>query len=167
LIQIKEAYDYLTSFGFKVNLQGIIGLPLQDPVSDALETIEGMKRIGAGSVASCYPLQIYPNTTLEKYLQDQKFTLNPECLGDTNSGLPAIDFGHLVNNRIRNLCKLATMVIKYNISNRWLEAMMDVDLSASSKPMSLVRYYECVKDRMPDKADIIFNDILKGMNVRY
>jgi len=48
-----------------------------------------------------------------------------------------------------------------------LEAMIDLDLSASSQPMSLVRYYECIKDRLPDKADIIFNNILKSMNLRY
>jgi len=166
-MQVKAAYDYLTSFGFKVNLQCIIGLPVQDPVADALETIEGMKRIGAGSVASCYPLQIYPNTGLDQYLKDNICPRNAECNGDTNSGLSAIDFGHVVNNRIRNICKLATMVVKYNISNQWLEAMMDLDLSSSSQPMSLVRYYECIKDRLPDKADRIFHDIVKGMNVRY
>jgi radical SAM superfamily enzyme YgiQ (UPF0313 family) len=165
--KIKEAYDYLVSFGFKVNLQCIIGLPVDDPVRDALKTIEGMKRIGAGSIASCYPLQIYPNTALEQYVKDRKYPLNPECNGDTNSGLSAIDFGNVVNNRIRNICKLATMVIKYNISNQWLEAMMDLDLSNASQPMSMVRYYECVKDRLPDQADKIFSDILKGMNIRY
>ena len=165
--QIKAAYDYLASFGFKINLQCIIGLPIPDPVGDALNTIEGMKRIGAGSVASCYPLQVYPNTAIEQYLKDNMYLLNAECNGDTNSGLPAIDFGHPVNNRIRNICKLATMVVKYNISNQWLEAMMDLDLSASSQPMSLVRYYECIRDRLPDKADKIFNEIVKGMNVRY
>ncbi|MCX5807067.1 MAG: B12-binding domain-containing radical SAM protein [Proteobacteria bacterium] len=165
--QIKAAYDRLTSFGFKVNLQCIIGLPIPDPVSDALNTIEGMKRIGAGSVVSCYPLQIYPNTALEQHSKDNLYLLNAECNGDTNSGLPAIDFGHLVNNRIRNICKLATMVVKYNVPNQWLEAMMDLDLSASSQPMSLVRYYECIRDRLPDKADKIFHDIVKGMNVRY
>lgn len=165
--QIKAAYDYLTSFGLKVNLQCIIGLPVFDPVADALATIEGMKRIGGGSVASCYPLQIYPNTILEQHVKDNAYSLNAECTGDTNSGLPAIDFGHVVNNRIRNICKLATMVIKYHIPIQWLEAMMDLDLSASSQQMSLVRYYECIKDRLPDKADKIFNDIVKGMNVRY
>jgi radical SAM superfamily enzyme YgiQ (UPF0313 family) len=165
--QIRTAYDYLTSFGFKVNLQCIIGLPVPDPIGDALNTIEGMKRIGAGSIVSCYPLQIYPDTALEQYLKDKGYLLNPECAGDTNSGLPAIDFGDTDNNRIRNICKLATMVVKYNISNQWLEAMMDLDLCASSQAMSLVRYYECIRDRLPDKADKIFNDIVKGMNIRY
>jgi radical SAM superfamily enzyme YgiQ (UPF0313 family) len=165
--KIKEAYDYLTAFGFKINLQCIIGLPVPDPVGDALDTIEGMKRIGAGSIASCYPLQIYPNTALEQYINNNAYTLNKECTGDTNSGLPAIDFGPLINKRIRNICKLATMVVKYNISNQWLESLMDIDLGVSSKPMSLVRYYECIKDRLPDKADKIFNDIMEGMNFRY
>jgi radical SAM superfamily enzyme YgiQ (UPF0313 family) len=164
---MKAAYDYLTSFGFRVNLQCIVGLPVADPIADALETIEGMKRVGAGSVASCYPLQIYPDTAMERYVRDRGFALNQECAGDTSSGLPAIDFGPVVNNRIRNICKLATLVIKYNIPTQWLEAMMDIELGAASKPMSLVRYYECIKDRLPSKADVIYDDIVAGMNLRY
>jgi radical SAM superfamily enzyme YgiQ (UPF0313 family) len=165
--RIKAAYDYLASFGFRVNLQCIIGLPLADPVADALATIEGMKRVGAGSVASCYPLQVYPNTAMERYVEDKGYALNEECTGDTSSGLSAIDFGPVVNNRIRNICKLATLVIKYDIPVRWLEAMLDIELGDSSKPMSLVRYYECIKDRLPSKADGIYDDIVAGMNLRY
>jgi radical SAM superfamily enzyme YgiQ (UPF0313 family) len=165
--RMKAAYDYLVSFGFRVNLQCIVGLPLADPVGDGLETIAGIKRIGAGSIASCYPLQIYPNTALERLLKTSGRALNPECTGDTSSGLAALDFGPAVNNRIRNICKLGTMVVKYNISNQWFEAMLDVDLGAASRPLSLVRYFECIKDRLPDKAEAIFDSIVKGMNLRY
>ena len=165
--QVKAAYDYLTSFGFRVNLQGIVGLPTIDPVEDALDTVEAIRKIGPGSVCSIYPLQIYPNTKMEKYCKDNLWTLNPACTGDTNSGLPAIDFGEQDNNRIRNICKLATMMVKYNIGQPWLYSMLDMDLSGASKNMSMVRYYECVRDRLPDKADKIFSDIVKGMNVRY
>ena len=165
--QMKAAYDTLVSFGFRVNLQCIVGLPLADPVGDGLETMAGMKRIGAGSIASCYPLQIYPNTALERLVKTSGRALNPECNGDTNSGLAALDFGPAVNNRIRNLCKLSTMVVKYDISNQWFEAMLDLDLGAASRPLSLVRYFECIKDRLPDKADALYEGIVKGMNLRY
>lgn len=165
--QIKEAYDYLKSFGFNVNLQCIVGLPVIDPVEDAMETIDGLKRIGSGSVISCYPLQIYPNTDMERYCTNNLYPINEFANGDTNSGLPGIDFGEKVNNRIRNVCKLATMVVKYNIDTRWLASMLDIDLGGSSKSLSLIRYYECIKDRLPNKADKLFNEIIGSMNVRF
>lgn len=165
--QIKKAYDYLTLFGFRVNLQGIVGLPVAEPVEDALDTVNFMREIGAGSIASVYPLQIYPNTAMQRYCLTQGWRLNKNCGGDTNSGLPAIDFGDKVNNQLRNICKLATMVIKFNISRDWLESMVDIDLGESSKKMSMVRYFECINDRLPDKAKDIYSGILSTMNVRY
>ena len=37
--KMKKAYDRLVSFGYTVNMQAIIGLPIEDPVDDAIETI--------------------------------------------------------------------------------------------------------------------------------
>jgi radical SAM superfamily enzyme YgiQ (UPF0313 family) len=164
--QIKKAYDKLNIF-FNVNLQCIVGLPVKDPIEDALDTIEGMVRIGKRSIASCYPMQVYPNTRMERYCKDNGYILNENCLGDTNSGLPGIDFGDKINKQIVNICKLATMVIKYGIDRKWLISMLDINLFEASKSMSLQRYYECIKDRLPDKADSIFNSIIQNMNVRY
>jgi hypothetical protein len=33
--------------------------------------------------------------------------------------------------------------------------------------MFLAWYYECMKDRLPDKADALYGDIVRGMNVRF
>jgi radical SAM superfamily enzyme YgiQ (UPF0313 family) len=165
--RIKSAYDRLVSFGFRVNMQCIVGLPVKDPVEDALDTIEAMRNIGSGSIISCYPLQIYPNTKMEEYCQRQGLRLNHVCEGDTNSGLPAIDFGEKVNNRLKNICKLSTMVVKYNIDRRWLQSMLDINIDGSSQSLSMTRYYECVKDRLPDKADKIFSDIIGSMHIRH
>ena len=163
--KVKAAYDRLISFGFAVNLQAIIGLPVNDPVGDALDTIEAMIRIGKGSIPSIYPLQIYPNTKMESICQEMGLKLNP-LAGDMATGLPGIDFGEKVNNRLRNLYKLSTMAVKYGIDRDWLESLMDIDLQVSSKSLSLRRYFECIKVRLPDKADHIFASILGGMNLR-
>lgn len=165
--KVKKAYDRLTSLGFRVNMQGIVGLPIPDPVEDALDTVEALCDIGPGSIVSIYPLQLYPGTRMLKYSLDNGYKLNQECVGDTNTGLPAIDFGYKINNRLRNICKLATMVVKYGINRNWLESMLDIELGESSKALSMTRYYECIKDRLPDKADSIFADIVGGMNVRF
>ena len=74
--KMKKAYDRLVSFGYAVNLQAIVGLPVDDPVEDALETVKGLQRIGPGSICSVYPLQIYPGTMMEKYCIDNKLALS-------------------------------------------------------------------------------------------
>lgn len=164
--QIKQAYDRLTAYGFKVNLQGIVGLPIEDPVEDALDTVDGLIEIGKGSICSVYPLQIYPNTAMQRYCLARGWRMN-QHEGDTNSGLPGIDFGYTINNQLRNICKLATMAVKFGVSKDWLRAMLDVDLSEASKDLSMIRYKECVMERLPNNGSEVFDNITRTTNVRY
>jgi radical SAM superfamily enzyme YgiQ (UPF0313 family) len=165
--QLKKAYDRLTAFGFRVNLQAIVGLPLHDPIEDALDTVDGLIRIGKGCIASVYPLQIYPNTRIEKYCLENNFFLNDEVEGDTNSGMCGINFGMKNNHRLRNICKLATMAVKFGIERKWIEVLLEADISDASEKLSMVRYFECVKDRLPNQADKIFNSITATMHLRH
>lgn len=166
--KMKLAYDRLSSFGYAVNLQCIVGLPVADPVEDALETVKALQRIGPGSVVSCYPLQIYPGTAMELYCRENGFSLNEECSGDTNSGIPGILFPPLVTKRIRNICKLATLFVKYGIEERWMRALIDVDIDEStSRQLSTARYHDCVTDRLGEKGEELFTTILGTMNLRF
>jgi radical SAM superfamily enzyme YgiQ (UPF0313 family) len=163
---MKNAYDRLVSFGYAVNLQAIVGLPVLDPVEDALETVKGLQRIGPGSICSVYPLQVYPGTTMEKYCADNNWHLNDTALGDTNTGIPAIAFAPAVTQRLRNICKLATFFVKYTIDERWMRVLLDIDLSEStSQAISMERYYECVVDRLGETGIKIFSDIQRGMKL--
>lgn len=164
--RMKKAYDRLVSFGYAVNLQAIVGLPVIDPVEDALETVKGLQRIGPGSICSVYPLQIYPGTKMEKYCADNNWKLNDKALGDTNTGIPAITFPPDVTQRLRNICKLATFFVKYNIDERWMRVLLDIDFSDNtSQALSMERYYECVVDRLGKTGKEIFNDIQRGMKL--
>jgi radical SAM superfamily enzyme YgiQ (UPF0313 family) len=163
---MKKAYDRLVSFGYVVNLQAIVGLPVTDPVEDALETVKGLQRIGSGSICSVYPLQIYPGTKMEKYCAENNRQLNEHALGDTNTGIPAILFSPIVTQKLRNICKLATFFVKYNIDERWMRVLLDIDFSEStSQAISMERYYECVVDRLGEKGKEIFSDIQRGMKL--
>lgn len=165
---MKQAYDRLRSFGYAVNLQCIVGLPIDDPVEDAIETIKGMQRIGAGSICSCYPLMVYPGTAMERYCHQHNIQLNDACVGDTNSAIPNILFSPDVTKQLRNICKLGTLFIKYNIDERWIRALLDIDFDdETSQHLSMARYYECVTDRLAKKGEQIFNDILATMKLRY
>lgn len=166
--KMKAAYDRLISFGYSVNLQCIVGLPVDDPVEDALETIKGLQRIGEGSVCSCYPLMIYPGTAIEKLCNQKGFSKNAACNGDTNSGISGIAFSPRTIKRLKNICKLATLFVKYNISERWMRALIDIDLDdETSKALSNVRYFECVSDRLKGKGEQVFREIIESSNIRY
>ena len=165
---MRAAYDRLRSFGYAVNLQCIVGLPVEDPVEDALDTIKGMQRIGPGSICSCYPLIVYPGTEMEAYCRKHSIALNPACSGDTNSGLPSILFPPEVTKRLRNICKLGTLFVKFEIDERWMRALIDLDFDEpTSRRLSLVRYHDCVTDRLKEDGERIFQEILAGMKLRY
>ena len=165
---MKQAYDRLRSFGYGVNLQCIVGLPVNDPVEDALDTVKAMQRIGPGSVCSIYPLMIYPGTSMEKYCRDRNIQLNDACVGDTNTAIPNILFPPDITKQLRNICKLGTLFVKFNIDERWMRALINIDFDdETSRRLSMVRYYECVTDRLKEKGERIFNDILATMNLRY
>jgi radical SAM superfamily enzyme YgiQ (UPF0313 family) len=166
--KMKAAFERLASFGYAVNLQCIIGLPVDEPVEDAMDTIKSMQRIGSGSIISCYPLQIYPGTAIEKYCVEKGFTLNNTCTGDTNTGIPGIAFPPKVMKQIKNICKLATLFVKYGIDERWMRVLIDIDFDdQTSRHLSAVRYYECVTDRLGERGEQIFNEIVSTMRLRY
>jgi radical SAM superfamily enzyme YgiQ (UPF0313 family) len=175
--KMKAAYDRLVSFGYRVNLQFIVGLPVKDPVEDAIETLLAAKRIGPGSICSCYPLMVYPGTEMEKYCQEHNFEINSECNGDTNSGICNINFDNVTSReairssimkRLRNICKLSTFFVKYNIDEPLIRALIEVGLNdETSAKLSMLRYRECVIDRLGAKGERIFNDILNTMKLRF
>jgi radical SAM superfamily enzyme YgiQ (UPF0313 family) len=186
----KIAYDRLISFGYRVNLQAIVGLPISDPVEDAIDTLEGMKRIGKGSIISLYPLQIYPHTHIGAIAQERGFKLNESCQGDTNTGIGGISFPKETEKRLRNICKFGTLYVKGEIDEkwrkalsnegrnyltenpideRWLQFALETDFNLeTSKMLSMARYHDCVIDRLgKDKGEEVFNKILQTTNIRY
>lgn len=169
--KMKAAYDRLRSYSYAINLQCIVGLPVDDPVEDALETMKGLQRIGGGSVCSCYPLMIYPGTAMEKLCEEKGFLRNAACNGDTNSGNPGLAFPVKTIKQLRNICKLATLFVKYNISERWMRALIDIDLDdEASKALATVRYFECVNDRLKGKdkkEEEVFEEIMRSTKIRY
>ena len=166
--KMKKAYDRLVSFGYSVNMQAIVGLPVKDPVEDAIETIKGMQRIGAGSICSVYPMQVYPKSKIKQYCDDNGFEFHNTNKKDTNTGIVDIKFDNITIKRLKNICKLGTMFVKYNIDEKWMRALIDVDFNDSaSKKLSEVRYRECISDRINNVNSNEINKIIKNTNLRY
>lgn len=166
--KMKKAYQRLVSFGFSVNLQAIVGLPVEDPIEDAIDTIEGLQRIGPGSICSVYPLIVFPGTDIEKRCKEKGLAVDDLRGFDTNSGIPSVVFPEYIQKKLRNICKLGTFFVKYGIKERWIRPLIEIEFNDNtSHQFSINKYYECVVDRLKDKGKEIFDEIRKTSNIRY
>ncbi len=176
--QVIEAVKIMSKFGVKVKLEVIIGLPnidglCPDPVTDAIKTIQMCQRIAREvppemTWTSCFPLMLYPGTELHKKAMRAKIPLSEACEFEWHSGEGSVKFDPLTMKRIRNMTKMATMFIKYDMNERWMRALMDMDLNeSSSKQLSECQYLESLTFRLGDGIEKEFDSILKGMNFKY
>jgi radical SAM superfamily enzyme YgiQ (UPF0313 family) len=161
--KMKAAYDRLVSYGYRVNLQAIVGLPIDDSLEDAIETVMGLQRIGKGSICSVYPLMVYPGTKMYEYCKD--WPRSRFSTGDTSTGYGDLSLPH--QEEIKNLCKLATFAVKYGIDESLLRILIRGDYGDISKDLSLERYRECVIDRLGEKGKEIFNEIAETTRFKY
>jgi len=166
--QIKQAYDRLSSFGIKVKLEVIIGLPVRDPLVDAIETIKLCQRVAPGGFTTCFPLMLYPGTALHRKCITEGIMLNDACEYEWHSGEGAIKFDPETSRRIKNLTKMATVFVKHNVDERWMRAIIDMELTESaSRQLSECSYLESLIFRIGKEVRKDFDSILSGMTFKY
>lgn len=165
---VKQAYDRLTSFEIKVKLEFIFGLPVSDPVEDAIDSIKMAQRICAGTFVAAFPLMLYPGTELTLWCEKNNVPLNDECIMEWHTGIGSIKFDKVTENRIKNLTKMATFFVKYNIGERWMRALIDLNLTElSSHQLSECQYLESLIFRNGPQVEKHFDKILAGMKFKY
>ncbi|MCF6176086.1 MAG: cobalamin-dependent protein [Victivallaceae bacterium] len=166
--QVKKAYDRLSSFNIKVKLELIIGLPVEDPIGDAIDTIKMAQRIGPGTFVACFPLMLYPGTVLYDKCLANGILLNESCNYEWHDGCGSVKFDLTTAKQIRNLTKMATMFCRYNIDEQWMRALVKMDINdISSKNLSECQYYESLIFRHGDEVRDEFDEILASMNFKY
>jgi radical SAM superfamily enzyme YgiQ (UPF0313 family) len=166
--QVKKALERLFSFGIKVKIEVIIGLPVQDPIGDALDTIKLCQRVAPGGFTTCFPLMLYPGTGLYEKCMAEGITLNENCEYEWHSGEGSVKFDPETSRRIKNLTKMATFFVKYNINEAWMRALIDMDLTDSaSRQLSQCTYLESLIFRLGEEVKNDFDNILAGMHFRY
>lgn len=145
----KAAHDRMCSFGFSILLQTIVGLPVEDPVEDAIQTIMALKRIGKGSMANAFPLLLYPGTRLYRELKSKGVPINEEALENLHLGIPSIKFSDDVTRKIRNISKLVKIFVKYDLSENWIRALVNIKELGDDTNALLANagYIDCVKRR--------------------
>jgi len=122
--RVRAAYQRLVSVGLRVKLEVIVGLPVEDPLDDAIDTIKMCQRAAPGTFIACFPLMLYPGTSLYKRCRRLGIPLNDHCEYEWHSGEGSVKFDPLTQKRIRNLTKMATMFVKYNLDENWMRAIV-------------------------------------------
>ncbi len=164
---VESAYKRLTSFGIPVKMEFIFGLPIKDPVGDAIASIKMAQRLKAEFIAA-FPLMVYPGTDLSIWCEENNIKQNPDCTSEWHTGIGSIKFDDVTEMRIKNLTKMATLFVKYNISERWIRSLIDMKITESaSKKLSECQYLESLVFRGGGDIEKDFNKILSKMNFKY
>jgi radical SAM superfamily enzyme YgiQ (UPF0313 family) len=126
----KEAVDRLQAFDIPVKIDIIVGNPVGDPVSDAIETIKFAQTVSSKKViATMFPLMLYPGTKLTEWCIKNKIPLNEECQFNWYGGVGSIKFDSDTVNKLKNLAKLGNFFIAHNIPERWIRALINVEIN--------------------------------------
>lgn len=164
---VKSAYNKLTSFGIPTKMEFIFGLPIEDPVEDALNSIMFAQKLNA-SYITAFPLMLYPGTDLTDYCKENNIPLNKECKSEWHTGVGSIKFDKKTNRQIKNLTKMATFFVKYKIDKRWMNALIDMELTEdSSRELAKCKYLESLIFRMGEHIKKDFDSIISRMDFKY
>jgi len=166
--QVANAADRLRSHGISVKLELIVGAPVEDPVGDAVDTIKLAQRVGAGTFVTAFPLMVYPGTALQKWCVKNNVPMRDDCTYECYGGVGSIRFDPDTQRKITNISKLAAFFVKFNVDERWMRALIEMDLNdAASKRISESCYYESLRFQLGDQIDQDFDQILANTKFRY
>jgi len=125
----KEAVDRLHAFNIPVKIDVIVGNPVKDPITDAIETMKFAQTVGTKKViATIFPLMLYPGTKLTAWCVQQGIPLNEECQFNFYGGVGSLKFDADTAKKLRNLTKLGSFFITHNIPEYWIRALIEVDI---------------------------------------
>jgi radical SAM superfamily enzyme YgiQ (UPF0313 family) len=123
--QVENACNYCKEFGIKVRLQNMIGLPVEDPLKDALDTLAyNMKIDPTDSWAAIF--QPFPKTDLWKECIEKRLITEQT---------QAVNFYENTQLRIQDAEKINRLhkwwffAVKYKIPIELIKILLDVPLS--------------------------------------
>ena len=167
--QVGAAVERLQKHGIPVKLELIVGAPVDDPVGDAIDTLKLAQRVGAGTLAVAFPLMLYPGTVLHKWCVENNIPMRADCSYEFYSGLGSVEFDPDTQMKLTNITKLASFFVKYNVDERWMRALIELDLNqTASQRIGESVYYESLHFRHGDQINQNeFAQILANTKFRY
>jgi hypothetical protein len=158
----------LRNYGIPVKLELIVGAPVEDPVGDAIDTIKLAQRVGAGTFVVAFPLMLYPGTALYKWCLENNVPMRDDCTYEFYGGTGSILFDPDTQRKITNISKLAAFFVKYNVDERWMRALIEMDLNdTAAQRIGESIFYESLRFRLGEQIEEEFDNILANIKLRY
>ena len=166
--QVADAVERLRKRDIPVKLELIVGAPVDDPVGDAIETIKLAQRVGAGMFVAAFPLMLYPGTALQKWCLENNIAIRDDCTYECYGGVGSIRFNPEIQKKITNISKMAAFFVKYNVDERWIRTLIEMDLNnTAARRIAESTYYESLRFKLGDQIDREFDKILENTRFRY
>jgi len=127
--QVKQACEDCANFGIKVRLQNMIGLPVENPLQDALDTLEFNMEINpTDSWASIF--QPFPGTELWQYCVDKELiSIDTQSVNFYEGTQLKINDSEKINR----LHKWWFFIVKYQIPVQLVNILLDLPLTDDQK----------------------------------
>jgi len=167
--QVKEAVERLDSHGISVKVDLIMGNPVEDPVGDAIESILYAQRIlRENTIASVYPLMLFPGTALARMCAEKGIEMNEACEFEFFRGVGSIKFDQDTTKKIRNLTKLGHFFIKNRVDERWIRAMIEMEIDeTAARKIAECNYGDSILFYEGESVAENLDEILATANLRY
>ncbi|MHA2232085.1 MAG: B12-binding domain-containing radical SAM protein [Candidatus Hodarchaeales archaeon] len=142
---IAYALEWCRKFEIKTRLQNMIGLPVDDPLEDALETLAFNIRFEpTDSWVSMF--QPYPKTDAWQYCIDKglldEYRMAPTFVEDT-----ILNFPYPIHQRLGNLAKWWHFAVKHKLSRKAVLDLIDIPLTTNQKGiMQKYRWEQAAKE---------------------
>jgi radical SAM superfamily enzyme YgiQ (UPF0313 family) len=166
--QVKAACERLKAFGIPTKLEMIIGLPVEDPLGDAVDTIKMFQTFAQGTFVAAFPLMLFPGTSLHRWCKENNIPLNDTCDFELHRGIGSVKFDEDTRNKLKILAKLTPFFVKYNVEERWIRAFMEMEMvPEASRKFSENNYLEALLFRHGPQAAGYFDEILAKVDLQY
>jgi radical SAM superfamily enzyme YgiQ (UPF0313 family) len=167
--QVAEAIARLTAHGIPVKLELIVGNPVDDPIGDAIDTVKLAQRVSTASTfVVAFPLMLYPGTALHKWCVEKGVEMRDDCTYEFYGGTGSILFDDNTQRRLTNITKMAAFFVKYQVDERWMRALIEMDINDSAaEKLGETIFYESLRFRLGEQVEDQFEDILSGVKMRY
>jgi len=177
--EITKACSRLINTGVKVKFEIIVGLPnidglVPDPVEDAIHSVKLCQRIASkfpkGSIkAACNALVLYPGTKLWDLAKDRGISIREDGWKHAlYEGVGSVIFPKDVERRISNIVKMTVMFVKYGINEKWMRALIDMDMTDEARrKLSEAQYIDSLTFRLGSKLNERAGEIISNMSFKY
>jgi len=143
--QVENVCNWCAEFDIKVSLENMIGLPVDNPLEDAMETLEFNKKVPQLH-SWCAIYQPFPDTELWQYCIDKGFLKKQKYAKfyrfEDITPLEIKD-----KEKISRLQKWWYYIVKHNIPNDFVKILLDISLSDGvSEKMASYRLSKAAKE---------------------